>query len=262
MTLSAFIFGQPRYAARSPWRPGWAIAATILIFLASQFVAAALFPWIEEMSPGQLPPTTGVPTHAESGAVEALMVWLLLVQVTAIGLVLAASTLFGADYRRVLQLDRLEGGARTVGYSVLLMAILVGVFNAAVYWLWQSDMAADMQLYMAFIQSDAWMAAAVAIGVGAPLMEELLFRGFLMSALAQSRLGFAAASVITTVAWAGLHWGYSFVGLLEVFIVGLYFCWLLWRTGSLWPPLICHALYNSFLMVLLRMADLPGEALN
>lgn len=186
------------------------------------------------------------------------MVWLLLTQVTVVALVLAAAGLFGGSPRRVLKLDRIDGGAQSIGYAILVMAILLGAFNLIVYWLRQSDMLADMQLYMAFMRSDSWLPAALAIGLGAPLMEELLFRGFLQSALAQTRLGFAGATVLTTSAWAALHWGYSFVGLLEVFLIGLYFSWLLWRTGSLWPPLICHALYNSTLMLVLRFADLPA----
>ncbi|HVY43219.1 MAG TPA: CPBP family intramembrane glutamic endopeptidase [Hyphomicrobiaceae bacterium] len=257
MTLSAFILGQPRYSASTPWRPGWAIAAAVLMFLAAQFVAAALFPWIEEVSPSQLPPTSGSPTSIEPGAIEALMVWLLLIQVTVVALVLVAASLFGGDFRRVLQLDHIDGGARSIGYAILLMAVLLGAFNILVYVLGQSEILADMQLYAAFMHSDSWAVAAVAIGLGAPLMEELLFRGFLLSALAQTRFGFPAASVLTTLAWAALHWGYSFVGLLEVCLVGLYFCWLLWRTGSLWPALICHAAYNSFLMLLLRFVDIP-----
>jgi membrane protease YdiL (CAAX protease family) len=47
------------------------------------------------------------------------------------------------------------------------------------------------------------------------------------------------------------------VGLAEVFLIGLYFSWLLWKTGSLLPALFCHALYNSGLMLVLRFAELP-----
>lgn len=257
MTLAAFILGRFRYAASTPWRPGWAIAAAIFMFLAGQFVASALFPWIEDVAPSQLPVPSTVSTTIEPAAIEALMVWLLLTQVTVVVLVLAAASLLGGSPRQVLKLDRIDGGAKSVGYAILLMVLLLGAFNTIVYWLRQSDMLADMQLYMAFMRSDSWLPAALAIGLGAPLMEELLFRGFLQSALAQTRLGFAGATVLTTTAWAALHWGYSVAGLLEVFLIGLYFSWLLWRTGSLWPPLICHALYNSMLMLVLRYVDLP-----
>jgi membrane protease YdiL (CAAX protease family) len=255
MALSAFILGRPRYAANTPWRPGWAVAAVVLILIAAQFVTSAVFPWIEDVPPSQLPGVPAGSAAVEPEAIGALMTWLLLTQVTATALVLAAASLFGGSVRGVLKLGPVDGGGRTIGYAIVIMAALLGTFNLIVYWLRQSDMLEDMQLYMAFIRSDSWLVALAAIGVGAPLMEELLFRGFLLSALAQTSLGFWPAAVITTVAWVALHWGYSFVGLLEVFLIGMYFSWLLWRTGSLWPALICHALYNSLLVVVLRFAD-------
>ena len=47
------------------------------------------------------------------------------------------------------------------------------------------------------------------------------------------------------------------VGLVEVFSIGLIFSWLLWRTGSLWVPIFCHAAYNSLIVLVLRFVDLP-----
>ena len=88
----------------------------------------------------------------------------------------------------------------------------------------------------------------LAIVVGAPLSEELLFRGFLLSALAQSRLGYFGAALLTTLGWTVLHAGYSGLGLIEVFLAGLLFSWLLWRTGNLWVPIACHAFYNGIVL--------------
>ena len=41
-------------------------------------------------------------------------------------------------------------------------------------------------------------------------------------------------------------------GIAEVFLIGLLFSWLLWRTGSLRVALFCHALYNSLIVLVLR----------
>jgi hypothetical protein len=84
-----------------------------------------------------------------------------------------------------------------------------------------------------------------------------LFRGFLLSALARSQLGFAGGTIITTTWWTLLHWGYSAAGIVEVFLIGLFLSWLLWRTGSLRVPIFCHALYNSLIVVFLRHVPLP-----
>jgi membrane protease YdiL (CAAX protease family) len=81
-----------------------------------------------------------------------------------------------------------------------------------------------------------------------------LFRGFLLGALAQTRLGFAGAALISTAAWTALHGGYSPMGLADVFANGLLFCWLLWRTGSLRVVILCHAVYNGAIVLALLLA--------
>ena len=62
---------------------------------------------------------------------------------------------------------------------------------------------------------------------------------------------------MTTTLWTALHAGYSLAGIVEVFTIGLFFSWLLWRTGSLRVPLFCHALYNSLIVLVLRHVPLP-----
>jgi membrane protease YdiL (CAAX protease family) len=89
--------------------------------------------------------------------------------------------------------------------------------------------------------------------VGAPLSEELLFRGFLLGALAHSRLGFVGAAVVSSAAWTALHGGYSLVGLADVFATGLLFCWLIWRTGSVLVTIFCHAAYNGGIVLALLL---------
>ena len=59
--------------------------------------------------------------------------------------------------------------------------------------------------------------SADVIGIGAPLSEELLFRGFLFSALAKSRLGSRRGRPDLAL-WTLLHVGYSIFGLIEVFV--------------------------------------------
>ena len=80
----------------------------------------------------------------------------------------------------------------------------------------------------------------------APLWEELTFRGFLLSALAQSRLGFRGAALVTNSAWTALHWNYSAAGLTAVFTAGTVLTWLLWRTGSIRVPIAAHGIANLF----------------
>jgi membrane protease YdiL (CAAX protease family) len=107
--------------------------------------------------------------------------------------------------------------------------------------------------FLPMIQAPMWPVTALAVGIGAPISEELLFRGFLLSALARWRAGYWPAAIVANVAWTSFHLGYSVAGLLEVFLGGLFFSWLLWRTGSLWLPMIGHALTNIVFLTLIAV---------
>jgi len=82
--------------------------------------------------------------------------------------------------------------------------------------------------------------------VGAPFVEELMYRGFLLSALAKSRIGFWGAAIISDAAWTATHAAYqSWDVLLAIFVFGLLLSFLLWRTGSLWTCIFAHMTVNA-----------------
>jgi membrane protease YdiL (CAAX protease family) len=172
-------------------------------------------------------------------------------------LTLLASTLFGGRVRDVLALHKAPTGWRSYAGALLALAGLQVVLAAVLHGI-SHDMGTDLRPFVGLVRGPQWPLAAAVVGIGAPLAEELLFRGFLLSALARTRLRFWGAAVVATLAWASLHASYSAVGLAEVFVLGLFFSWLLWRTGSLWVPIFCHALYNSLILLALRFVDLPA----
>ena len=112
----------------------------------------------------------------------------------------------------------------------------------------------DLSDMIGLFRGPFWPLAMIVIGIGAPLSEELLFRGFLQTALVPTRLGYWGASVVTTAIWTAMHAGYSIAGLVEVFMIGLMFTWFLRRTGSLRVSLVCHAIYNSGIAAILIFA--------
>jgi uncharacterized protein len=61
---------------------------------------------------------------------------------------------------------------------------------------------------MADLSSQAWIYVLVlpSIVLGAPISEELIFRGQLFSGLANTRAGFLGASLITSLGWSMLHY--------------------------------------------------------
>jgi len=96
------------------------------------------------------------------------------------------------------------------------------------------------------------VAGAVAVLLG-PLVEELLFRGFLQSALAQV-LGDRGAILVGSGIFAGLH---GVAGLPILFTLSLFLGWLQARTRSIWVPWSAHALHNGVALCL-ALAMSPG----
>jgi hypothetical protein len=85
-----------------------------------------------------------------------------------------------------------------------------------------------------------WLAVIVA----APLSEEVFFRGFLFKGFAHSRLGWVGATVLISLLWAAVHAQYDWYGRATIFVSGGLLGWARWRTGSLFAPILMHALLN------------------
>ncbi len=64
-----------------------------------------------------------------------------------------------------------------------------------------------------------WLAVP-AVAIGAPLAEELVFRGQLFAALARSRAGFSGATLITSALWSLLHLTEPWLAIGIIFMMG------------------------------------------
>jgi len=90
-----------------------------------------------------------------------------------------------------------------------------------------------------------WIAAVIF----APLFEEAFFRGFLFVGLSQSRIGVAGTIGLTALIWAVMHVQYGVFEIGTIFILGLVLGIARHQTGSLWSPLLMHAIFNLTAMV-------------
>jgi membrane protease YdiL (CAAX protease family) len=87
-----------------------------------------------------------------------------------------------------------------------------------------------------------WGAMFLLVG----LFEEFLIRGYLLYALA-SGIWFWPAAVLTSSLFLFAHIrnpGENWYGLADVFVIGMFFCFTLWRTGSLWFAVGSHAAWD------------------
>lgn len=88
------------------------------------------------------------------------------------------------------------------------------------------------------------------LGILAPICEEILFRGFLYTAL-RRYWGILPSMLLSAALFAGIHLDAG--GFLPLMTLGLLFAFTLERTRSILPCIIAHGLWNSgtFTMVLL-----------
>lgn len=134
----------------------------------------------------------------------------------------------------------------------LVVTIIISIITSFIAFTFFADIIArDLEPIRRMIDRAPLWLAFVALAIGAPLSEELLFRGYLLHRLKQTRLGFWGAAVVANTGWALLHFNYSWLGLADVFLAGLLFSWALLRTGSIWVPISFHALYNATVFIVL-----------
>jgi membrane protease YdiL (CAAX protease family) len=89
------------------------------------------------------------------------------------------------------------------------------------------------------------------VAFGAPIAEELIFRGQLFSALSLTRLGVPGTTIVTSAMWALLHMSEPWLSIGLIFVMGLVFGWMMYRFGSIWVTMTCHGAWNSFYAIAL-----------
>jgi membrane protease YdiL (CAAX protease family) len=250
---SSLLRGPPAYQPRTPWRAGWAMLATVGIVSLSILAGLVLL-----MLLGGDGSMVNLPGRHDAAAEATGLRFFAIWQIGVVVWTLAASMLFRGRIRDVVALHPAAGGWRAYAGALLALAILQIALSGVQYMTSPRDLYADLRPFVELVRGPDGALAAAVIGIGAPLSEELLFRGFLLSALAQTRLGFWGAALISTALWTSLHIGYTAIGIIEVSVIGLFFSWLLWRTGSLRVAIFCHAVYNSLIVLFLRFVDLPA----
>jgi sodium transport system permease protein len=156
-------------------------------------------------------------------------------------LILILAIAHGVD-RKLLALEVPARRRRAVGRALIALAVIVvsaaalsrfldaGSEQGLVPKSWDSSRAAP------------FLANAAVVVIVAPVVEELLFRGLGFGLLRQF-VGPWSAIAVTGSAF-GLAHGLV-VGLPVLAIFGLTLGWLRWQTGSVFPGMLVHALFNA-----------------
>ena len=108
-------------------------------------------------------------------------------------------------------------------------------------------------------------ATVLVVVVFGPAVEELLWRGAVFGGLyrlggvlrrraagketSPGKVSFVLAAVVSSLIFAALHFEPTIIP--SLFVLAFLLCALYARTGSLLPPLVAHATFNSFTVILL-----------
>ena len=153
---------------------------------------------------------------------------------------------------------------KPVSGEVILLTIIIGlsmsVLGDELDRLVQSlipipDELAKMMESLAATTFMDWFLAILGAVVVASISEELLFRGFLQVTL--ERKGDPTRAVIlSSISWTLIH--VNFYWAIQIFIMGVIIGFIAWRTGSIIPAIILHAI-NNFLSLLFYNLDLQTK---
>jgi uncharacterized protein len=85
-----------------------------------------------------------------------------------------------------------------------------------------------------------------AVVVFAPISEEIMFRGFLYRGFVRKPGHEPYAIVVITFIWMVIHQQYDWIGMAQIFVIGLLLGWVRWSTGSIGLTMLMHMAANLF----------------
>lgn len=159
---------------------------------------------------------------------------------------LACILLFKVVYRRPLSQ---MGLSKNRIFAQLLSGGTFGILSIALVWgtACITGLASVVSVSPSILaQRDFWLSFIMFIAVG--FGEEILCRGYIMTALKTTRnriVIFFGPSLIFSL----LHLGnpnVSFISLINIFLIGVLFAYLLTKTGNLWMAIGYHITWNFF----------------
>lgn len=143
---------------------------------------------------------------------------------------------------------RLPDHAWSFVIAILATFIITYAGSSLTGWLAQGQsVTQDVQQIGASTSASLRVPLALLVVVVAPFVEELLFRGVLLSALLR-RLHVGWAVAISSLLFALIHLpglNFQWYGLAELFLLALVLAALRLGSRSIWPAVLAHALHNG-----------------
>lgn len=140
-------------------------------------------------------------------------------------------------------------GALFAGPAVLIgTSVLIGAAfgDGEPDWAYRNSVAREM-----FTGPALGLSMVVYVVVIAPLLEEICFRGIAMGCLIGRGMDPRLAVLLTSLVFTALHYQYTPLGMLAVFIPALFLGWLRIASGTVSVPIAAHMAANAFSLWLL-----------
>jgi len=132
----------------------------------------------------------------------------------------------------------------SIGFIIIideLDRIIYSLFGAPEYLQEIIDQLKITSIYSGFI-------IIVTTAIIAPLVEEMLFRGYLQKVLEESWKDITKAILVTSLFFALIHLNPYWI--VQIYLLGMLLGYLSWRTNSIIPGIILHGLNNGFAVAL------------
>ncbi len=178
---------------------------------------------------------------------ESLTVAFLLGEVGFLGGVVLYLTASGRHVGKALRLGHVPGGFYSLAVQ-LGIALLFGNLAATVI---LGPSVQDIEFVTRAQDTAERVALVIAVVLAAPVIEEALFRGLLQGTL-EARLRGWLAIAVAALAFGLLH---GREGTLFFFFWSLPLGWITWRSGSIRPAIVVHAVNNLVGMLGLIASD-------
>ncbi len=213
----------------------------VVIFMVGQLAGLALFTPLVLPKGESLTLQEKVLLGGDNGTVMSLaMIFTFFVVVGTIWRLIRAKRGKFADYMAIKPFTW-----RDFLSTAILLIVLNVLISGVGIWLEREPM-----LFMDKLAASAhplWLLVLVIVII-VPIYEEMMFRGFMWSGLAGSRLGEWGASILTSMGFALIHGQYAAVEWVEIFLLAMLFSYARWRSGSLLLPIMLHIMNNGLAM--------------
>jgi len=107
--------------------------------------------------------------------------------------------------------------------------------------------------FLTFTTPSEALLVVVGVVVIAPFVEEIVFRGFFQGQLESGYRDATRAVLFSSLLFMVLHFNPWWA--LQIYLLGMVLGFLAWRTGSIWPSFVVHAVNNSLALWFANAAE-------